>query len=172
MITKKQQAKILLIGFSSLLLGACSGGNDDLKKYIYEIKSRAVKKIEPIPKFAPLPIFKFPDNDSRRNPFKPIDVNAGKDLYAPDQNRVKQPLEAFPLDALKFVGVLKQGNEIWGLIMQPDKKVVRVKLGNYMGQNYGRIILIKDNLIKLEEIIKNAGKWEKNITTINLNTGK
>jgi type IV pilus assembly protein PilP len=58
------------------------------------------------------------------------------------------------------------------LIKQPNKQVSRVKVGNYMGQNYGRIIVINNELIKIEETIKNSGTWEKHSTTINLDTGK
>lgn len=172
MITKKQHIKLLLISQLILSLSACSGDNSDLLKYINGIKTRPAKPIEPIPKFAPLPIFKFPENDNRRNPFKPVDLKKRVDTNAPDQKRVKESLEAFPLDALKFVGTLKQGSEEWGLVLQPDGKVTRVRVGNYMGLNYGRIISINDEAIKLEETIKNTGMWEKHVTTLNLYTGK
>lgn len=162
----------LLTGLLALLLSSCSGDNSDLVRYINDVKARPGKPIEPIPKFAPLPVFRFPENDNRRNPFKPIDQKKRNDIYAPDKKRPKQPLEAFPLDALKFVGTLKKDNEIWALIKQPDGQVTRVKVGDYMGQHYGRIILIKNELIKLEETVQNSGTWEKQVTTINLDTGK
>lgn len=155
-----------------LLLCSCSGDKSDLIKYINDVKSRKAKPIEPIPQFAPLPFFDFPENDNRRNPFKPVDQKKRIDLNAPDQKRSKQPLEAFQLDALKFVGTLKEGSEIWALIKQPDGQIVRVRSGNYMGQNYGRIISINNDLIKIEETTKDSGKWEKHITTITLDTGK
>lgn len=172
MIKSRRRIDGILTGIISLFLSACSGDNSDLVKYINEIKARPAKKIEPIPQFAPLPIFKFPENDNRRSPFKPVDLKKNSDQYAPDQKRMKQPLEAFPLDALKFVGILEQDSMIWALIKQPSMQITRVRVGDYMGQNYGRIILIKRDLIKLEETIKTSGKWEKQITTINLDTGK
>jgi type IV pilus assembly protein PilP len=171
MIIKQRQNKILLISFISLLLNACSGDNSDLVKYMNDIKARPALKIEPIPQFAPLPIFKFPENDNRRNPFKPIDQKKRTDLFAPDQKRIKQPLEAFLLDSLKFVGTLKEGSEVWALIKLPNNQISRIRVGEYMGQNYGRVIVIKRDLIKLEETIKNSGMWEKHITTINIYTG-
>lgn len=172
MIIKKQLMHRLLLISLSMLLEACSGDNSDLIKYINDMKARPAKTIEPIPQFAPLPIFKFPEGDTRRNPFKQIDQKKRADLNAPDKNRAKQPLEAFPLDALKFVGILKQGSETWGLIKQPDGQIIRVKVGDYMGQNYGRITSITTETIKLDEAIQNAGKWEKQTTTLNLDTGK
>ncbi|HAT8114190.1 TPA: pilus assembly protein PilP [Legionella pneumophila] len=171
-LTSENFRKSLLTALLVLLLSACSGDNSDLVKYINEVKSRPERPIEPIPKFAPLPIFRFPENDDRRNPFKPIDQKKRNDIYAPDKKRPKQPLESFPLDALKFVGTLKKDNEIWALIRQPDGQISRVRVGDYMGQNYGRIILIKNDLIKLEETVQKSGTWEKQSTTINLDTGK
>lgn len=172
MINYKKQLHAVPIGLLSLLVTACSGDNSDLTKYINDIKSRPAKAIEPIPKFAPLPFFKFPENDTRRSPFKPVVLRKNVDVDAPDQKRLKQPLEAYPLDALKFVGILEQGPIIWALIKQPDTQITRVRVGDYMGQNYGRIIVIKRDLIKLEETVKDTGTWEKKITTINLDTGK
>lgn len=172
MITKQNTIKILLISALTLGLGACSGDNSDLESYINDIKSRKSRPIEPIPKFAPLPIFKFPEDDPRRSPFKPVDLKKRTDINAPDKNRQKQPLEAYPLDALKFVGTLKQGNEMWALIKQPNNQITRVKAGDYMGQNYGRIVIIKNDKIIIEETYKDTGTWEKKMTTINLDTGK
>lgn len=168
---KNTGKNVLMLMLLTGLMTSCSGDNSDLARYINDIKNRPGGQIEPIPKFSPLPIFKFPEEDVRRSPFKPAEVKT-TEQFAPDQKRVKQPLEAYPLDALKFVGILEEGSVLWALIKDPQKKVVPVKVGNYMGQNYGRIISIKSNEIKLEEIVKNSGKWEKKITTIHLDTSK
>jgi type IV pilus assembly protein PilP len=172
MMTNNKQIYLLIIGILTSMLSACSGDNSDLMKYIHDIKTRPGRAIEPIPQFSPLPIFRFPDEENRRNPFKPIDTKKKNDGDAPDSKRQKQPLEAFPLDALKFVGILKQGSEIWALIKQPDHQISRVRVGDYMGQNFGRVISITNTIIKLEETVRTTGKWEKQVTTIELDTGK
>ncbi|VEB34333.1 Tfp pilus assembly protein PilP [Legionella sainthelensi] len=164
--------RICCICFLSLLLVACTDDNEDLVNYINEVKQRKTREIEPLPSFAPLPSFKFPDNGNRRSPFKPISQKKEVDVNAPDKNRPKQPLEAFPLDALKFVGILKQDNEIWALIELPNKGVTPVRIGDYMGQNYGRIVSIKNDSIELIETTQSSGKWEKHRTKIELYTGK
>jgi type IV pilus assembly protein PilP len=158
----------LIILLLSLMLIACgSSGTRDLNNYINNIKIRKSKSIEPLPEFTPLPVFIYPEQDSRRSPFKPR-VVMQTDTFSPNVKRPKQPLEAFPLDALKFVGILKQGPVVWALIKQPDGLVTRVKPGDYMGQNYGQVINIKDKIIKVEEAVQVAGKWEKRDITINL----
>ncbi|MDI1351721.1 MAG: pilus assembly protein PilP [bacterium] len=162
---------ICVMSTLSILMSSCSSDNSDLSRYINDIKSRPALPIEPIPTFAPLSTFKFPENDTRRSPFKPSDIRKRVDPFAPDQKRIRQPLESFPLDALKFVGTLRRGNEIWALIKDPEK-ITPIKIGDYMGQNYGRIISITSDQIKLEETVKDTGAWKKQITTLNLDTSK
>lgn len=162
----------VLISLLLIVLTACSGDNNDLSQYIHSVKMRKTRAILPIPTFAALPGFKFPEDDNRRNPFKPTSQKKLVDPFTPDQRRVRQVLEAYPLDSLKFVGTLTQDHQIWGLIKQPSSQISRVRVGDYMGQNYGRISVIKNNSIKLEETIKSAsGAWEKHMTTLELYTG-
>ena len=123
--------------------------------------------IEPLPEFKPLSKFIFPETDNRRSPFKARVVEQA-DIFSPNIKRPKQPLEAFPLDALKFVGILKQSPIVWALIKQPEGLVTRVKPGDYMGQNYGQITAIKDKVIMLDEAVQVEGKWEKRHIKINL----
>lgn len=164
--------RTLAVILSTVLLSACTGDGDSLTKYIDSVKARPEMPIQPLPTFAPVPMFQYPETANRRDPFKQPQVLKKVDYSAPNPNRRKQPLEAFPLDALHFVGILKQANLIWGLIAQPNGTVTKVKVGDYMGQNYGRILLINESSIKLQELIKNQGKWEKQFITLNLNVGK
>lgn len=164
---------LLTVCMLSISLIACSNDNSDLNKFMQQVKASEPKPIEPIPKLKPLPKFLFPSDTNRRNPFKQTTQQLKEDdKLAPDQNRKKEALENFTLDALKFVGTLKQANVIWALIKQPNDKINFVKVGNYIGKNYGRILVIKTDFIKIEEVTKDSGKWEKHITTLNLNVGK
>ncbi len=159
-IKSKNTLSLLFMALLSLILIGCSADESKLRRYINMVKARPPRPIEPIPEPHPIEKFVYPEVDSRRSPFKPI-VEQEQDTFAPNSKRPKQPLEHFPLDALKFVGILKQGNLIWALIAQPERLVSRVKLGDYMGQNYGQVIDIKDKTILLEETVQTAGKWEK-----------
>lgn len=169
MINRRQSACFAMLISSLMLVTACGDTREDLERYIHEIKSRPSKEIEPIPEFAPLPKFQYPEEQIRRNPFKPVEEKVD-DSAAPDPNRRKEPLEAFPLDALKFVGTLKRDATTWALIEQPGGRISRIKAGEYMGKNDGRVLVIEDNKIKLEETVKVAGKWVKKITNLQLHT--
>lgn len=75
-------------------------------------------------------------------------------------NRRKEPLEDFPLDALKMVGTLSKGKLSWGIIQTADGAVYRVQKGNYLGQNFGRITRVADERIDLIELVQGAmGDW-------------
>lgn len=161
--------RLSLIILVSMTLASCGGDEGDLTRYINKIKSRPARQIEPIPEFAPLAKFQYPEDIARRSPFLPIEKKKKTDEQAPNQNRPKDPLESFPLDALKFVGILREGRMTWALIRLPDDKIARVRVGEYMGQNFGVVLSIKDNLIKLQETVQVAGKWQKKTTLLRLN---
>lgn len=161
--------KLSIAGMTLSLISCSSQGKTDLMQYIIEIKARKGGNIETIPPFVPLPKYAYPENDNRRSPFKPKkEVVTVKEDAAPNINRPKQLLESYPLDALKFVGIIEQGPKVWALISQPGGEVTKVTLGSYMGQNFGRIIRITPTALQLEETVKVSGKWQKKIAVFNL----
>ena len=172
MINRMRSIHVIFLVVLIALTSGCGAGRDDLDTYIKKIKSRTSTDIEPIPEFEPLPKYEYPEHQVRRSPFKPTELAKEKDIVAPDKKRIKQALESYPLDALKFVGTFKSGSTLWALIKQPNQIITRVKAGDYMGQDYGRVLRVRRNKIKLEETISVSGKWVKKITKIPLNTEK
>ncbi|MBT9550230.1 MAG: pilus assembly protein PilP [Hydrogenophaga sp.] len=80
-------------------------------------------------------------------------------LIEPELNRRKQPLEAFPLDAMSMVGILNRKGQLVALV-KVDSLLYQVVAGGYLGQNYGRIVKIDENQIVLREIVQDAaGEW-------------
>ena len=69
-------------------------------------------------------------------------------------------LEAFPLDGLDMMGTLGAEGALVGLIMDPERVIHRVVVGNYMGQNDGRITAVYEDKIELAELVPDgAGGW-------------
>jgi type IV pilus assembly protein PilP len=82
----------------------------------------------------------------------------GKGLR-PDLDRRKEPLEQYPLDTIKMVGMLKKRTLTYA-ILQVDKAVFQVKVGNYIGQNFGMVVDIAEDAVELKEIVQDAsGEW-------------
>ena len=80
----------------------------------------------------------------------------------PDLGRRREPLEAFPLDTLRMVGTMQKEEQTSALIKSPDGLVSRIIVGNYLGQNYGQVVAIKQDKVELVEIVPDGlGSWIK-----------
>lgn len=142
----------------AIALTGCSSGMSDLEAYAKEVKNRRAAPIEPIPEIKPFESFQYPDHQI--DPFDRTLVAGNAAERAPaqgqveiDPNRPREYLESFPLDTLRMVGTLNQGGTDWALVQTPDGTIQRVTSGNYMGQNYGKILQISDASIMLREIV-------------------
>jgi len=147
---------------AAMLAAGCGSQMDDLKKFVRDSDKNLPRRVEPLPSVKPFEPFAYEGFDLP-DPFKPRKLAAPKEGpgtgVAPDLNRRKEPLEACPLDQLKMVGTLQQGNDTYALV-RADKTLYRVKKGNYMGQNFGLITDVTDSEIKLKEIVQDsAGDW-------------
>jgi type IV pilus assembly protein PilP len=144
---------------AAMLAAGCGSQMDDLKKFVRDSDKNLPRRVEPLPSVKPFEPFAYEGFDLP-DPFKPRKLAAPKEGpgtgVAPDLNRRKEPLEAFPLDQLKMVGTLQQGNDTYALV-RADKTLYRVKKGNYMGQNFGLITDVTDSEIKLKEIVQDSG---------------
>ena len=86
----------------------------------------------------------------------------------PDTKRRREPLEAFPLDGLKMVGNLRRGTTEVALL-QADSLVYQVRVGNYIGQNFGRVLRISENEVAIRETVQDAaGAWVERDTALRL----
>jgi type IV pilus assembly protein PilP len=165
----------LLLPAAALLLASCSSEMDELRQFVKDSEKNLPRKIEALPAVKPFEPFTYEGFDLP-DPFKPRKIVAKESVggLAPDLNRRKEPLEAFPLEQLKMVGTLQQGQDMYAIV-RGDKTLYRVKKGNYMGQNFGLITDITDGEIKLKEIVQDsAGDWAERQSVLPLleETGK
>jgi type IV pilus assembly protein PilP len=159
-------ARLWVLGVA-LLASACSQNMDDLEQYALEVKARTSKNIDPIPQPKPYEPFAY-EAGERRDPFLPIlqsrdsalAAAGGEGSLKPDVNRPKEPLEEFPLDALRMVGTITMQQRAYALVRAPDAVVHRVSVGDHLGQNYGKITGISETEVVLMEIIPDGlGGW-------------
>ena len=89
-------------------------------------------------------------------------------LIAPELTRRKEALEAFPLDSMAMVGSLNRNGQPVALV-SVDKLLYQVRVGNYLGLNYGRITRISETELALREIVQDAaGEWIERVATLQL----
>lgn len=160
---------------SVVLLASC-GGNDfrDLDAFMATSKAKPAGQIEPIPPFKAYKAFTY-GAAGLRSPFeKPVEVKeiARMQLASnvePDLDRTKEFLEQFSLDSLTMVGSLEQAGTLWVLMQDREGGVHRVKEGNYVGRNHGRILEAAESYIALIEIVASGTDgWVERPRTIKL----
>ena len=93
-------------------------------------------------------------------------------LIAPEMARRKESLEAYPLDAMTMVGSLDK-KDVPTALLKVNNLIYPVRVGNHIGQNYGKIVRISENMIQLREIVQDAtGDWVERMTSLDLQEGK
>lgn len=158
-----------------MVLPGCGREYADLYSYVESVLSRQKTSIEPLPEFKPYPVFVYEASDLR-DPFQEsafveqqAEVAATGPGIKPPKRDAREPLEDYPLDALRMVGTLERAATLWALIKDAEGSIHRVKTGNYMGRNYGKIIAVEDQRIELLEIVPNGlGAYMERPATIAL----
>lgn len=165
---KRLGVKAIVASSLGIVIAGCSSADmSDLKEYIAETKGRHKGAVEPLPEVRTVEPFVFTGEDLR-DPFIPDEksqepeeekVESG---IRPDTTRPKEELESYELDTLRMVGTVNQDSVLWGLVKANDGTIHRVRAGNYMGRNYGKIVNIKENQIELVEIVSDSpGAWHE-----------
>lgn len=154
------------------MLVACSTDNHDLVSYIQQVKQQAPAPIAPIPEFKFLVAFKWMNHKNKRNPFKPTGLSKYPlaTEQAPRQSNLL--LKTYRLERLKFVGTLMDNKRCRGLIATPDMQIIPVRVGDRIGKNHGRVLVIKNDALIVNETIKgNSGARKQHRITLKLSTG-
>jgi type IV pilus assembly protein PilP len=157
-------ARVLTLVLACAAAAACTGEpHGDLRQFVNDSDHMAHGGVPPAPEVKPYQPHTYTAT-THIDPFKPrkIEPPKGGGGVAPDLNRRREPLEAYPLESLHMVGTLERKKQIYALVKTPENSLYRVRTGNYLGQNYGRIVAITESEIKLKEILQDsAGNWEE-----------
>lgn len=160
-----------------LFVSGCSSSDfADLENQVAEILASPGGRVEPLPEIEPYEAYTYVGGVlSKRDPFEPFfvkepevseegeqDTGLSEEMQREIENRNREELERFELDSLEMVGTVEYENAFWAIILDPDRSVHRVKVGNYIGKNIGRIISILGDRVELREIFRNSqGRWEE-----------
>jgi type IV pilus assembly protein PilP len=158
-----------------MFLAAC-GGDDhqDIKDWMAEASKDMHGRVQPIPEIKPFPIISY-DAGDLPEPFNPAKVvpekRSGGGGIQPDFDRPREPLEAYPLESLKMVGVMRK-NKVLHALIQVDNTVYQVRPGNHMGQSFGVITSITDAQVNIKELVQDptgqTADWVERIATLQL----
>lgn len=169
-----KSARLIFVAVVAGLAG-CGTGNDfqDLQAYMDEVRARPKGSIEPLPIFQPYEAFTY-SASLLRSPFQPplkIELaqrqKGSKDIK-PDENRVRQYLEGFNIEIFEMVGTLSNETGMYALVSGAGG-VHRLKVGDYLGRNYGRVVNIGESAIEVVEIVPDGeGGWLERPRTLTL----
>jgi type IV pilus assembly protein PilP len=175
MMPHKVLIALILIGF---LYGCGASSEDDIRQWMVEERNQTRPKVTPIP--APKQ-FK-PESYTNATALEPFSnqkltqalkrdsaqVAANGALVAPELARRKEPMESFPVDSMALVGsIIKAGQPV--ALVKVDNLLYQVKLGSYLGLNFGRVMKITETEVTLREIVQDAvGEWIERVATLQL----
>ncbi|WP_242209621.1 MULTISPECIES: pilus assembly protein PilP [unclassified Pseudomonas] len=167
--------RYIALSMTLLALNGCGSSDDfsDLDAYMNEVRLRPAGKIEPTPTFRSYPTFTY-SAANLRSPFSRqvrVDLAGqkhGSRNVKPDPNRVKQYLEGFNIEQFEMVGTISNVSGSFALLRGAGG-VHRLKVGDYLGRNDGRIIAISATQVDVVEIVPDGeGAWLERPRTIPL----
>ena len=166
---KTMTLRLASLGIVLLGLTGCFGSEqDELRAWMAEQRAQARPRVTPISepkKFTPQAY----TEGSAMEPFNLLKLTqalrresnlpSNDSLIAPELARRKEALEAFPLDAMAMVGSMNRKGQPVALVTV-DKLLYQVRVGSYLGLNYGRVTRIGETEVGLREIVQDAaGEW-------------
>lgn len=167
-----------LLAVVFVLAGCGSSSENEIRQWMVDERNQTRPKVTPIPapkQFVP----EAYANNTSIEPFSNLKLTqalkrdssqtvANGALVAPELARRKEPLEAFPLDSAALVGSIVKGGQPVALV-KVDSLLYQVKVGSYLGQNYGRVTKISETVVTLREIVQDAaGEWIERAATLEL----
>ena len=177
----KRTSLLLFILLTALLAGCGSSKEDDVRAWMVQERNQTKPRVAPIQ--APKQF--IPEQYSNITAIDPFSnqkltqalkrdssqLASNAALVAPELARRKEALEAYPLDAMTLVGsIIKAGQPV--ALVKVDKLLYQVKLGNYLGLNFGRVTRINETEVVLREIVQDAvGEWIERVATLQLQEG-
>jgi type IV pilus assembly protein PilP len=171
-----KRAHSLAMVFAALLTGCGGEEHGDLKQELAQLTKDFRGQVPPLPQVRPYEPVPY-TAEGQVDPFRPerLEVaQAGarsadaKSKIAEHEKRVKEPLEAFPLESISMLGTITQDKQTFGLV-KAGPNLYRVKKGNYMGQNFGVITSIDEGSIKLKELVQDGtGEWVERASALQL----
>ncbi|MGQ0544460.1 MAG: pilus assembly protein PilP [Betaproteobacteria bacterium] len=160
---------------AALLAGCGAEEHSDLKEELNQLTKDFRGRVNPLPQVKPYEPVPY-TAEGQIDPFRPerIEVaqagrsSASASKVAEHEKRLKEPLEAFPLESIQMLGTITQEKETFALV-KAGPNLYRVRKGNYLGQNFGVITAIDEAQISLKELVQDsAGEWVERESSLQL----
>jgi len=160
---------------ATALLHGCADDQDELQQWMEQQKREVKPSVEPLTapkKFVPQAYSALtgvePFSTQKLTVALKQEARQPNSLLAAEINRRKEPLEAYPVDSMAMVGSVVRNGQQYALL-KVDNLLYQVKAGDYLGQNYGKIVKVNETEVVLREIVQDAaGEWTERQATLQL----
>lgn len=149
----------LIVVFAVLLAGCSAEEHQDLRDWMRDQEKGMRGKVDPLPQVKPYEPQAY-EAASLIDPFSTLKAKIEGDRRGaslPDLNRVREPLEEFPIESLRLVGILQDKQRLIAQVLANGRSY-QVRVGNYLGQNFGRVVRIvtakNEERIVIKELVK------------------
>ena len=166
---------ILALSVTLAVLAGCGPRNEELQDWMEQQRRDvrpSVQPLQPPKRFDPEPYTQAqgvePFSNQKLTVALKQEARQPNSVLASELNRRREPLEAFPLDSMTMVGsVVRNGRQF--ALVRVDNLLYQVKVGDYLGQNYGRVTRIAETEVTLREIVQDAaGEWTERPAALQL----
>ena len=170
-----KRGRFALTVLAALALGGCSPELDELQQWAENERRSAKASVQPLSppkKFHPQAYEALdgiePFSTQKLTVAVKQEAAQPNSVLAAEMSRRREPLESYPLDSMHMVGSMaKEGRR--HAILRVDNLLYYVKSGDYIGQNFGRILNIDEAEVKLREIVQDpSGEWVERVSTLTL----
>jgi type IV pilus assembly protein PilP len=159
----------------TLGLQGCADDQDELAQWMEQQKREVKPSVEPLnapKKFIPQAYGALtgvePFSTQKLTVALKQEARQPNSLLAAEINRRKEPLEAYPVDSMAMVGSVVRSGQQYALL-KVDNLLYQVKAGDYLGQNYGKIVKITETDVSFREIVQDAaGEWIERMSALQL----
>jgi type IV pilus assembly protein PilP len=165
---------------ASLLLAGCSDSDvKEVRDWMAQVKAETRPGVKPLPEPKEFVPFAYGQKEVV-DPFSPNKLlvelakvaEASNNPLKPDTSRPRELLENYPLDTMRMVGAMQKGGAGYGLL-QIDKAVFQVRVGQRIGQNFGMVTRVSDGAVDIRETVQDAaGEWVERMTKLELQESK
>lgn len=160
---------------ATLLVAGCGADQDELRAWMEQQKREVKPSVQPLspPKRFEPQAYLVSD---RIEPFSPQklsvamrqELRQSNALFDAEAKRRREPLEAFPLDSITMVGSVHRGGRHFALL-RVDNLIYQARVGDYLGQNFGKITRISETEVAIREIVQDAaGEWVERTASLQL----
>lgn len=161
------------VATSLLLFGCGSDDHGDVRAWMQDASKDLRGHVPELPQIKPLEVKPY-EPDDLISPFSVEKVvsggigsggQSGRVGNPPLVNPDAYPLTRVPLETIRFVGTIIVNKEVRALVQVEREPIRQVRVGDYMGQNQGRVLKIdasdedSSGQVTLKEKVLDKGIW-------------